>query len=63
LVSEQVKIHIAGSKPQTKGSVRLSTRADDNPVRSAESRYFQEHGSLAYDQLLKRLFDELFPEE
>lgn len=63
LVSEQIKNPMAGSKPQTKGSVRLSTRTDDNPVRSAESRYFQEHGSLAYDQLLKRLFDELFPAE
>lgn len=63
LVSEQVKNRRADSKPQTKGSVLLAAHADDNPVRSAERRYLQEHGSLAYDQLLKRLFDELFPAE
>jgi len=26
-----------------------------------EQRYVQEHGSQAYQQLLRRLFDELFP--
>jgi hypothetical protein len=62
-VSEQVKNHMAGSTPQTKRGVLVAAHPDDNPVRSAESRYFQEHGSLAYDQLLKRLFDELFPAE
>ena len=31
-----------------------------NPVRTAELRYVQEHGSLAYQQMLRRLFDELF---
>jgi hypothetical protein len=32
-----------------------------NPIRPAEQRYVQEHGSQAYQQLLRRLFDELFP--
>jgi len=63
VVSEQVKTRTADSTSQTKGSVLLAAHADDNPVRSAERRYLQEHGSLAYDQLLKRLFDELFPAE
>jgi hypothetical protein len=63
LVSEKVKNRRADSTPQTKGSVLLAAHADDNPIRSAELRYLQEHGSLAYDQLLKRLFDELFPAE
>jgi hypothetical protein len=63
LVSEQVKSRLASSAPQTMGSVVLAAHADDNPVRPAERRYLQEHGSLAYDQLLKRLFDELFPAE
>jgi len=63
LVSEQVKNHMADSTPQTKRGVLVAAHPDDNPVRSAESRYFEEHGSLAYDQLLKRLFDELFPAE
>jgi hypothetical protein len=63
LVSEQVKNRVAGSTQQMKGSVLLAAHADDNPVRSAERPYLQEHGSIAYDQLLKRLFDELFPVE
>lgn len=63
LVSEQVKNRTAESTPQTKRRVLVAAHPDDNPVRSAENRYFQEHGSLAYDQLLKRLFDELFPAE
>jgi hypothetical protein len=62
LVSEQVKHPVADSTPQREGGF-LAAHVDDNPVRSAESRYFQEHGSLAYDQLLNRLFDELFPAE
>jgi hypothetical protein len=61
LVSEQVKNRVASSTQQMKGSVLLAAHADDNPVRSAERAYLQEHGSIAYDQLLKHLFDELFP--
>jgi hypothetical protein len=61
-VSEQVKNHMAGST-QRKGSVLVAVHADDNPVRSAERRYLQERGSVANDQLLRRLFDELFPAE
>ncbi len=63
LVSEQIKNHSAGSTPQTKRGVLLAAHAEENPVQSSERRYVQEHGSLAYDQLLKRLFDELFPAE
>ncbi len=39
-----------------------STRSatDTNPIRPAEQRYLQEHGSQAYQRLLRRLFDELF---
>lgn len=62
LVSEQVNRPVIDSTPKRRAGV-VSAHLDDNPVRSAESRYFQEHGSLAYDQLLKRLFDELFPAE
>jgi hypothetical protein len=61
LVSEQVKNQTAGSTP-AKTRATLAAHADDNPVRSAEQRYFQGHGSLVYDQLLKRLFEELFPD-
>jgi hypothetical protein len=63
LVSEQVQNHTAGSTQQQKGRVLVAAHAEENPVQSAERRYLQEHGSVAYDQLLKRLFDELFPAE
>ena len=44
-------------------SFRLEARLDADPVRLAEQRYIQAHGSTAYEQLLKRFFDELFPSE
>jgi hypothetical protein len=61
LESQQVQNRTADSTQQRKGRVLLAARAEENPVQSAERRYLQEHGSLAYDQLLKQLFDELFP--
>lgn len=42
---------------------RIMLQTDISPVRLAESRYVQEHGSQAYLQLLKSSFDELFPSE
>lgn len=36
---------------------------NDNPIRPAAYHYQQEHGERAYQQLLRRLFDELFPAE
>ncbi len=41
----------------------LSARTTSQPVSSAAYRYQQEHGVHAYDQLVRRLFDELFPPE
>ncbi|HVM93668.1 MAG TPA: hypothetical protein VMT67_12690 [Terriglobales bacterium] len=35
----------------------------EDPIRPAVRRYVQEHGQQAYDQLVRRLFDELFPAE
>jgi hypothetical protein len=61
LVSEQLRNRVANATPQSKGNVLLAVQADQNPVRDAERHYLQEHSLLAYDQLLKRLFDELFP--
>ena len=63
VLSDEIKKRVAGSTQQVKGSLLLAAHADDNPVRSAEHTYVQEHGPIAYDQLLKRLFDELFPAE
>jgi hypothetical protein len=42
-------------------SVELRAISMDNPVRSAVYRYQQEHGERAYQQLLRRLYGELFP--
>jgi len=44
-------------------SSHVSTVSFENPVRPAAYRYQQEHGWRAYDQLVRRLFDELLPAE
>lgn len=59
VLSDETKKRVA--QPQPHGTVRLEAHADTNPIRPAEQRYLQEHGSLAYDQLLARLFGDLFP--
>jgi hypothetical protein len=61
--SDEIKKSVAGPNPQALGTARLETHANANPIRPAEQRYVQEHGSVAYDQLLARLFDELFPSD
>ena len=63
LASEQVKDRSADSTRKPQGGVLLAAHAEDNPVSSAERHYLQDHGSIAYDQLLIRLFDELLPAE
>ncbi len=59
VASDLVKKKVHGS-PHPQATFRLEARADNNPVRLAEQRYLQDHGSWAYQTLLKRLFDELF---
>jgi hypothetical protein len=61
--SEEIRKRVGEPNPQPHGNVRLEAHADSNPIRPAEQRYVQEHGSEAYTQLLFRLFDELFPHE
>jgi hypothetical protein len=61
--SEEVKKRVGDTSTRPQGTTRLEAHADTNPIRPAESRYVQEHGSAAYAQLLARLFDELFPPE
>src|SRR5271169_5681666 len=63
VASEEVKHLSADSTRQPHRGAVLVARADDNPVRSAEGRYLQEHGPAEHEQLLNRLFDELFPAE
>lgn len=62
VVSEKIKKPTGEPKsPATVG--RLEAHADSNPIRPAELHYVQDHGLVAYDLLLIRLFDELFPAE
>jgi hypothetical protein len=60
VVSDEPKNHVEGGNSRPRTTARLEVRSDSNPVRLAEQHYLQEHGSWAYQQLLKRLFDELF---
>ena len=62
VASEQVAKRSADSNSRLKGTTRLEARVEEpDSVRSAEYRYEQEHGALIFDQLVQRLFDELFP--
>ena len=61
--SEEVKKRVGDPNAHTQGTVGLHGQVDTNPIRPAERRYVQEHGSEAYGQSLARLFDELFPPE
>ena len=59
--SDRVKKPVESVNARPQATARLVAHADTNPIRPAEQRYVQEHGSQAYQQLLRRLFDELFP--
>lgn len=59
IVPSEVAKHLTDSTPPQRG--RLEAHVDTSPIRPLERHYIQEHGSKAYNQLLQRLFDELFP--
>jgi hypothetical protein len=59
VLSDEIKNHASGADSHPQTASRLEIYSDNNPVRLAEQRYSQEHGSWAYQQLLQRLFDEL----
>jgi hypothetical protein len=61
--SEQIKQRLAESSPKSHATLQLKAEADVNPIRDAERHYIEEHGLYTYNQLLKSLFDELFPQE
>jgi hypothetical protein len=63
VLSDELKKRAQEPKSQPLVAARLEAHADQNPIRPAELLYVQEHGSLAYSQLLVRLFNELFPAE
>ncbi len=60
-VAEQRQEQNTASMGRTTSVLRAV--ASQNPVRLAAARYLQENGEAAYQRLLKRLFDELFPTE
>jgi hypothetical protein len=60
LVSDLVK-NVSDSTPRS-GVARLELHTDINPVQDAERHYLQEHGPVEYELLMKRQFDELFPQ-
>jgi hypothetical protein len=59
--SDEVKKRAGDPSAQPRGTARVEAHFDTNPLRPAEQRYVQEHGAVAYDQLVVRLFEELFP--
>lgn len=59
--SEELKKGTGEPKTPPIAAVQLQAHPQSNPVRFAESRYLQEHGAVAYNLLLLRLFDEMFP--
>jgi hypothetical protein len=59
--SEEVKKRAAEPNAKPHSTARLEAHGDTNPIRPAERRYVEDHGPVAYDQLLAPLFDELFP--
>src|SRR5260370_859261 len=61
LPSEEIKKKAGDPNPQPHSTARFEAHADTNPIRPAEQRYVQQHGSAAYAQFLLRLLDELFP--
>ena len=63
VASEEIKKRADEVNPRPQATARLVVHAERNPIRLAEARYVQERGTRAYEQMLKRLFDELFPSE
>ena len=67
VASDEIKKHLKNADPNQKTGFRVLVRAElresTNPLRPAEYRYMREHGLDNFNQLLERLFVELFPGE
>ena len=67
VASDEIKEHLKNADPNQKTGFRVLVRAElresTNPLRPAEYRYMREHGLDNFNQLLERLFVELFPSE
>ena len=53
---------VNSGKAQYRTQVRAEVRTMDNPIREAEMRYIDEHGTTAMSLLVLRLFNQLFPQ-
>jgi hypothetical protein len=60
VVSDEIKKYVEGVNLRPQFTARLAAYSDTNPVSLAAQHYLQEHGSQAYQRLLRRLFDKLF---
>jgi hypothetical protein len=47
VLSDEIKKRVGEPNPQPHGTLRLEAHADTSPIRPAEQRYVQEHGSVA----------------
>ncbi|MGB7843980.1 MAG: hypothetical protein WBL63_00065 [Candidatus Acidiferrum sp.] len=61
VVSDELAKRPENPHPNQKGTIRIGSHLDDNPLPSAEYSYMRDHGVVNFDQLLERLFAELFP--
>jgi hypothetical protein len=61
VASDEIRATGTNQDRPAKGAVWLKAAADVNPNQTAVRRYIQENGAAAYEQLLQRLFDEMFP--
>src|SRR5437879_13807651 len=67
VASDEIKKHLKNADPSQRTGFRVEVRAElresTNPLHPAEYRYMREHGQDNFNQLLERLFVELFPSE
>ncbi len=61
VLSDEIRKNLENTNPTRKTTPRLEPRTHTDPLRPAEFRYMREHGVDGYNQLLERLFVELFP--
>jgi hypothetical protein len=64
VVSDELKKRLENpqARENVKQSASLQVGIDTNPLRPAEQRYVREHGFIAFNRLLERLYNQLFPE-
>jgi len=61
VASDEIKKRLENTNPSYRTTARLEARIDTNPIRLAEYAYIRQHRMGILNQLLGRLFAELFP--